>query len=176
MKKILLFAIFTSFIGCKNQETSSKSRLLAANETKQEIMEKETIYQYKTVDLSGKPFDFATLKGKKILIVNTASKCGYTKQYADLEAIYKKYQTKNFVIVGFPANNFGAQEPGTNQEIQSFCQLNYGVTFPMMFRYVRNLSIFNTKIKKRSPRQPSAMEFPKILNQYKWRTRKGASF
>jgi glutathione peroxidase len=132
MKKILLFAIFTSFIGCKNQETSSKSRLLAANETKQEIMEKETIYQYKTVDLSGKPFDFATLKGKKILIVNTASKCGYTKQYADLEAIYKKYQTKNFVIVGFPANNFGAQEPGTNQEIQSFCQLNYGVTFPMM--------------------------------------------
>jgi glutathione peroxidase len=91
-----------------------------------------TIYQFKVEDLSGKTFDFASLKGKKILIVNTASKCGYTPQYEQLEAIYKKYKNKNFVIVGFPANNFGAQEPGTNAQIATFCKANYGVTFPMM--------------------------------------------
>ena len=93
---------------------------------------KQTIYQFKVKDLDGKEFDFSTLKGKKILIVNTASECGLTPQYKDLEAIYKKYSDKNFVIVGFPANNFGSQEPGTNEQIASFCQQNYGVTFPMM--------------------------------------------
>jgi glutathione peroxidase len=66
------------------------------------------------------------------MIVNTASKCGNTPQYKDLEAIYEKYKSKNFIIIGFPANNFGAQEPGTNTEIATFCQKNYGVTFPMM--------------------------------------------
>ncbi len=95
-------------------------------------MEKQTIYQFKVEDLSGKTFDFASLKGKKILIVNTASKCGLTPQYKDLEAIYKLYKDKNLVIVGFPANNFGKQEPGTNSEISTFCEMNYGVTFPMM--------------------------------------------
>ena len=95
-------------------------------------MTKETIYSYKVKDLSGNEFDFASLKGKKILIVNTASKCGLTPQYKDLEAIYEKYKSNNFVIVGFPANNFAAQEPGTNKEISEFCQKNYGVTFPMM--------------------------------------------
>jgi glutathione peroxidase len=96
------------------------------------VMEKQTIYQFKVEDLSGKSFDFAALKGKKILIVNTASKCGLTPQYKDLEAIYKQYKDKNFVIVGFPANNFGKQEPGTNDQIHTFCEMNYGVTFPMM--------------------------------------------
>jgi len=91
-----------------------------------------TIYQFKVKHLSGKTFDFASLKGKKILIVNTASKCGYTPQYEQLEAIYNKYKNRNFVIVGFPANNFGSQEPGTNAEIATFCKANYGVTFPMM--------------------------------------------
>jgi glutathione peroxidase len=91
-----------------------------------------TIYQFKVKDLSGKTFDFASLKGKKILIVNTASKCGYTPQYEQLEAIYNKYKNRNFVVVGFPANNFGSQEPGTNAEIATFCKANYGVTFPMM--------------------------------------------
>ena len=93
---------------------------------------KQTIYQFKVEDLSGKTFDFASLKGKKILVVNTASKCGYTPQYKDLEALYKKYKNQNFVIIGFPANNFGQQEPGTNKEIATFCELNYGVSFPMM--------------------------------------------
>lgn len=91
-----------------------------------------TIYQFKVEDLSGKTFDFASLKGKKILIVNTASKCGYTPQYEQLEELYRLYKNKNFMIVGFPANNFGSQEPGTNAEIATFCKANYGVTFPMM--------------------------------------------
>ena len=95
-------------------------------------MNKENIHQFKAVDLSGNEFDFSTLKGKKVMIVNTASKCGLTAQYESLEAIYKHYQDSNFVIIGFPANNFGAQEPGTNTEIAAFCQRNYGVSFPMM--------------------------------------------
>jgi glutathione peroxidase len=91
-----------------------------------------SIYQFKVEDLSGNTFDFASLKGKKILIVNTASKCGYTPQYEQLEAIYKKYKNQNFVIIGFPANNFMWQEPGTNAEIATFCRSKYGVSFPMM--------------------------------------------
>ncbi len=95
-------------------------------------MEKETIYQFKVQDLTGKEFDFASLKGKKVIIVNTASKCGNTPQYKELEMLYEKYKSKNLVVIGFPANNFGSQEPGTNAEIATFCQKNYGVTFPMM--------------------------------------------
>lgn len=105
---------------------------VSAETLKTNTMEKGTIYNFKVKDLSGNDFDFSTLKGKKILIVNTASECGLTPQYEQLQAIYEKYQDKNFVIVGFPANNFGAQEPGTNAEIGAFCKKNYGVTFPMM--------------------------------------------
>lgn len=89
-----------------------------------------SIYDFKVPGLSGGTIDFAQFKGKKILIVNTASKCGNTPQYSDLEKLYEKYKDK-LVIVGFPANNFGQQEPGTNSEIQEFCTKNYGVTFPM---------------------------------------------
>src|ERR1700761_1944225 len=88
------------------------------------------IYDFKVASLDGKQIDFSKYKGKKILIVNTASKCGYTPQYADLEKLYEKYKDK-LVIIGFPANNFGAQEPGTAAEITEFCTKNYGVTFPM---------------------------------------------
>ena len=95
-------------------------------------MEKQNIYQFKVTDLSGKEFDFATLKGKKILVVNTASKCGLTPQYENLQTIYDRYKDQNLVIVGFPANNFASQEPGTSTESASFCKQNYGVTFPMM--------------------------------------------
>ena len=127
-KIIALLSVFM-LVSCKNEaQTNAKSELIAKTET----MNKENIYQFKVKDLSGDEFDFASLKGKKILIVNTASKCGLTPQYKDLEAIYEKYKDKNFVIVGFPANNFGKQEPGTNDEIGAFCQKNYGVTFPMM--------------------------------------------
>jgi glutathione peroxidase len=89
-----------------------------------------SIYDYKVPGLDGNQIDFAAYKGKKIMIVNTASYCGNTPQYKDLEALYEKYKGK-LVIIGFPANNFGAQEPGTNGEIKEFCTKNYGVTFPM---------------------------------------------
>ena len=92
----------------------------------------QSIYDFKVETLSGEKLDFKTLKGKKIMIVNTASKCGYTKQYEQLEAIYKEYKDQGFVVVGFPSNDFMKQEPGTNEEIAAFCEKNYGVTFPMM--------------------------------------------
>jgi glutathione peroxidase len=92
--------------------------------------QRESIHNFKVEALDGGIIDFASFKGKKILIVNTASECGYTPQYEELEALYKKYQDK-LVIVGFPANNFGGQEPGTNLQIQEFCKKNYGVSFPM---------------------------------------------
>ncbi|MCF1715883.1 glutathione peroxidase [Flavihumibacter sp. RY-1] len=88
------------------------------------------IYDFKLKTLDGKPMDMAQFKGKKMLIVNTASKCGYTKQYADLQELYEKYGSK-VTVVGFPANNFGGQEPGSNEEIASFCKKNFGVSFPM---------------------------------------------
>ncbi|WP_346236059.1 glutathione peroxidase [Niabella insulamsoli] len=88
------------------------------------------IYKFKVNGLSGGTIDFADFKGKKILIVNTASKCGYTPQYEELEALYKKYGNK-IAVVGFPANNFKNQESGSNDEIAAFCKKNYGVTFPM---------------------------------------------
>jgi glutathione peroxidase len=88
------------------------------------------IYDFKVKALDGSTIKFKSFKGKKIMIVNTASKCGNTPQYDDLEKLYEQYKDK-LVIVGFPANNFGQQEPGTNEEIQEFCKKNYGVTFPM---------------------------------------------
>ncbi|HQW21824.1 MAG TPA: glutathione peroxidase [Bacteroidia bacterium] len=89
-----------------------------------------SIYEFKVKNIDGKIIDLSIYKGKKILIVNTASECGYTTQYEGLQNLYSKYNDK-LVIIGFPANNFGEQEPGTNTEIKSFCSKNYGVTFPM---------------------------------------------
>ncbi|MDI3520548.1 MAG: glutathione peroxidase [Anaerophaga sp.] len=89
-------------------------------------------YDFKVKTLDGETFDFASLKGKKVMIVNTASKCGFTPQYEQLQDIYEKYGKDHFVIIGFPANNFMNQEPGTAEEIREFCDINYGVTFPMM--------------------------------------------
>ncbi|MFM7724590.1 MAG: glutathione peroxidase, partial [Bacteroidota bacterium] len=95
-------------------------------------MEKKSIHEFTVTDLDGNSFSFLTLKGKKIMVVNTASKCGLTPQYKSLEALYQQYKDSNFVIVGFPANNFMGQEPGSNEEIAAFCSKNYGVSFPMM--------------------------------------------
>jgi len=89
-----------------------------------------SIYDFKVKGLEGQEIDLAQYKGKKILIVNTASKCGYTPQYEELQKLYDQYKGK-LVIIGFPANNFGGQEPGSNSEIGEFCKRNYGVTFPM---------------------------------------------
>ncbi|HOZ74162.1 MAG TPA: glutathione peroxidase [Flavobacterium sp.] len=119
---ILVFAVLLGTFA-QAQSTSKKTTAKKMD---------QTIYQFKVEDLYGKTFNFATLKGKKILIVNTASKCGLTPQYKDLEKIYKEYKSKGFVVVGFPSNDFASQEPGTNQEIGAFCEKNYGVTFPMM--------------------------------------------
>jgi glutathione peroxidase len=127
MKKISLFIAVLILSSFQNQAQNNTK----AMET-QKPVQSQTIYQFKVTDLYGKEFDFSTLKGKKLLIVNTASECGLTPQYKDLETIYKNYKDLNFVIVGFPANNFGSQEPGSNEQIAKFCQMNYGVTFPMM--------------------------------------------
>jgi len=92
----------------------------------------KSFYDFKVKTIDGADFNFSSLKGKKVMIINTASKCGNTPQYAELEKLYQQYGGDKFVIIGFPANNFGAQEPGTNTEIKEFCTKNYGVTFPMM--------------------------------------------
>jgi glutathione peroxidase len=92
----------------------------------------KSFYDFTVNDIDGNPYSLAALKGKKVLVVNTASKCGNTPQYADLEKLYGEYKNKNLVIIGFPANNFMGQEPGTNAEIKNFCSANYGVSFPMM--------------------------------------------
>ena len=115
MTKIILGALAAITFSCISSETTIPS-----------------IHLYKVKTLEGEVFDFASLKGKKIMIVNTASKCGLTPQYEQLEALYKKYKDQNFIIIGFPANDFAKQEPGTNAEIGEFCKKNYGVTFPMM--------------------------------------------
>src|SRR5207344_2578620 len=122
-----LLVITTALISCLgnasnvsvNNEMSSPAKVAG-----------KSIYDFKVEALDGGTIDFAKYKGKKILVVNTASKCGYTPQYEGLEKLYEKYKDK-LVIVGFPANNFGGQEPGTNTEIKEFCKKNYGVTFPM---------------------------------------------
>lgn len=92
----------------------------------------KTFHDFTVETISGEKFDLSLLKGKKVLVVNTASKCGLTPQFEQLQALYRKYGGKNFTIPGFPANNFMNQEPGTNEEIIEFCTENYGVEFPMM--------------------------------------------
>ena len=103
-----------------------------------------SIHQFKVKDINGEVFDMATLKGKKVLVVNTASKCGLTPQYEELQELYETYKDKGFTVIGFPANDFMNQEPGSRLEIQEFCTKNYGVTFKMMDKV-------STKGKKQSP-------------------------
>ena len=116
MKKIMYSILFIAMV---------LSYPLAAQQGK-------TFYDYKVTDIDGKPFDLSSLKGKKVLVVNTASKCGNTPQYSELEKLYEEYKSKDFVVIGFPANNFMGQEPGSNEEIKNFCTENYGVSFPLM--------------------------------------------
>ena len=92
----------------------------------------KTFHDFSSTTIDGKMIDMSSFKGKKVLVVNTASRCGLTPQYEELEELYKTYGGENFIIIGFPANNFLSQEPGTNDEIKEFCQVNYGVTFQMM--------------------------------------------
>lgn len=139
MKQILLIFLFIAFVSCKQSTKTNDSEdvTVSISEDGLEIstenqMKKENIYQFQVKDLYGNDFDFASLKGKKIMIVNTASECGNTPQYENLQELYETFGNENFTIVGFPANNFGGQEPGSNEQIAAFCKQNYGVTFPMM--------------------------------------------
>jgi glutathione peroxidase len=91
-----------------------------------------SIYDFEALSIDGKPVQLAAQRGKVMLIVNTASACGFTPQFAGLEELWKDYADKGLVVLGFPSNEFGAQDPGSDGEIASFCQLNYGVSFPMM--------------------------------------------
>lgn len=125
-KFIQLFMFGLTVIGCKQQENLNK-KLEVNND-----MEKQSIHQFTVQDIEGNDFNFASLAGKKVMVVNTASKCGLTPQYKQLEEVYQQYKNDNFIIIGFPANNFMSQEPGTNEEIATFCERNYGVSFPMM--------------------------------------------
>jgi len=95
-------------------------------------MPTSSFFDLSATDITGQLVKMEQYKGKKVMVVNTASECGFTPQYAQLQELYSTYKDKNFVILGFPSNNFGGQEPGTEAEIASFCQKNYGVTFPMM--------------------------------------------
>ena len=90
------------------------------------------IYAFEAESITGKPAHFASQRGKVLLVVNTASKCGFTPQFAGLEKLWQDYRDKGLVVIGFPSNQFGAQDPGANDEIASFCEMNYSVTFPMM--------------------------------------------
>lgn len=92
----------------------------------------KSFYDFKVKDIDGNDFNLSSLKGKKVLVVNTASKCGYTPQYEQLESIYKTYGDEKFTVIAFPANNFANQEPGTDEEVEEFCKKNYGVSFPIM--------------------------------------------
>ena len=100
--------------------------------TPQDLTAQNSFHDFTVFDIEGDEFDMAQLKGKKVLVVNTASKCGLTPQYEDLEKLYKKYGNEDFVIIGFPSNDFAGQEPGTNDEIATFCQSKYEISFPMM--------------------------------------------
>jgi glutathione peroxidase len=96
----------------------------------------QDFYSLKAKDIQGKEVNFSSFKGKVVVVVNTASKCGFTGQYDGLQKLYTDYKDKGLVVLGFPSNDFGSQEPGTEQEIQSFCKLNYGVDFPMFAKVV----------------------------------------
>jgi glutathione peroxidase len=105
--------------------------LLAALLFMQTLAHAESLYDIKLKDIDGKDTTLAAYKGKAVLIVNVASKCGYTKQYAGLETTYQKFKDKGFVVLGFPCNQFGGQEPGSNEEIKQFCSSKFNVTFPL---------------------------------------------
>lgn len=127
LNSLLPFSIIILLAGC-----TPKTHTTITTQPGDNNLPQASIHQFKVRDIEGGEFDFATLKGKKVMIVNTASECGNTPQYKDLQTIYEKYGSEKFTIIGFPANNFGAQEPGSNEEIAAFCDKNYAITFPMM--------------------------------------------
>lgn len=128
--KYLFLAFIGVFASCNAQDKKPISK--KKPQTTQVSKQMKSIYNYSFEDINGDQVNFADFKGKKIIILNTASKCGYTKQYDALEKVYQTYKDDNLVIIGFPSDNFGGQEFDNNEEIASFCKLNYGVSFPLM--------------------------------------------
>ncbi len=124
LQACLLIGIHTT-ANCQHDYPTQKSDEMNPDSLK-------TFYDFKVKTLANKDFDLSELKGKRVLIVNTASECGYTPQYAQLQELYERYGGEHFTIIGFPSNDFGGQEPDSNSDIAQFCQKNYGVTFPMM--------------------------------------------
>lgn len=122
-----IFILPLALLGCGNAPDTANKPTNTMQDTT--IM---NFHQLSATDINGKPYDMAQLKGHKVMVVNTASECGFTPQYKQLEELYKKYQDKGFVILGFPSNDFGGQEPGDEKEIAAFCEKNFGVTFPLM--------------------------------------------
>jgi glutathione peroxidase len=116
----------------QNKQNQEAKEALTDKPDRERSATYRTLHDFTVKDIDGNEFDLATLKGKKVLVVNVASRCGLTPQYEELQKLYSIYQDKGFTLIGFPANNFNGQEPGTNEEIKEFCTGNYGVTFPMM--------------------------------------------
>jgi glutathione peroxidase len=127
----------------------------------------KTFHDFKVKTIDGKVYDLSKLKGKKVLVVNTASKCGLTPQYEILQKLYDKLDKKKFELIGFPANNFLSQEPGTDAEIKEFCQKNYGVTFPIM----EKVSVSNYMYTSH-PSDTSKAEKTTTAEIYQWLTKK----
>lgn len=144
MKKIVLaLSAIMAVTACSNHTETAESTQESTQETSvelamntAEVEDSKSFYDFKSETLMGEEFFFANLKGKRVLVVNTASECGYTPQYEELQELYEKYGGEKFTIVGFPSNDFMKQEPGSNEEIAEFCKKNYGVTFPMMAKTV----------------------------------------
>lgn len=128
-----VFYLLASIIALSCGQNTIKT---PTQEMKEQNQSTHSIYNYKVETITGETLDLSTLKGKKVMIVNTASKCGLTPQFEGLEKLYQVYKDHNFVIIGFPSNDFMSQDPGTNEEIAEFCQINYGVSFPMMSKIV----------------------------------------
>lgn len=129
MKKIVLLTAFIA-VACSAPEANQSTTAMALNVTTP--MEATSFYDLTATTIDGDTYAFSELKGKRVLIVNTASKCGYTPQYEGLQELHNAYGGEDFIILGFPSNDFGFQEPGSEEKIADFCEKNYGVTFQMM--------------------------------------------
>jgi len=134
MKTYLFTGVMLAMLACRSQNNSEQNKTMettAAHTNGENTAKPSSIYNFEFTTLDGQKIVMNEFKGRKMLIVNTASECGYTPQYKELQELYDKYSSK-VVVLGFPANNFGGQEPGSNQEIATFCEKNYGVKFPVM--------------------------------------------
>lgn len=131
-KAIYSFFLLATLASYSQEKTKTGGVGIITTSQDSKTMTKPNIYSCEVTDIDGQAFNFEKYRGYKILIVNTASKCGYTPQYEELQQLYKTFSRSKFVIVAFPSNDFGEQEPGENQDIKAFCTKNYGVTFPVM--------------------------------------------